>query len=98
MDRPATLSPAMTSPATSSLKSRVISGSMWTIGSCGASQVIRFGGNVLLARFLFKEAFGLVALVMLFNQGLTMFSDIGIGPSIIQSQRGEDEAYLNTAW
>ena len=89
---------AAVSAAPLSLKSRVISGSMWTIGSYGASQVLRFGGNVLLAAFLNKEAFGLMALVSLFNVGLTMFSDFGIGASIIQSKRGEDEAYLNTAW
>jgi O-antigen/teichoic acid export membrane protein len=31
-------------------------------------------------------------------QGLAMFSDVGIGPSIIQNQRGDDPDYLNTAW
>jgi O-antigen/teichoic acid export membrane protein len=27
-----------------------------------------------------------------------MFSDVGIGPSIIQSKRGADDTYINTAW
>jgi hypothetical protein len=36
--------------------------------------------------------------VNIFVQGLAMFSDIGIGPSIIQSKRGEEPRFLNTAW
>src|SRR5262245_44517632 len=80
------------------LKSRVISGSIWTIGSYVATQVLRLGGNLIFARLLYPEAFGLMALVTIFVQGLAMFSDIGIGPSIIQSRRGEDPRFLNTAW
>jgi len=80
------------------LKGRVISGTVWTVGGYGAGQLMRLAGNLALARLLFPEAFGLMALVSVFIQGLTMFSDIGIGPSIIQSKRGEDLAFLNTAW
>lgn len=80
------------------LKKRVVSGSVWTVGSYGASQLLRLLGNLLFAKLLFPEAFGVLALVGAFVQGLTMFSDIGIGPSIIQNPRGEDPAFLNTAW
>lgn len=85
-------------PAPSQLRRRVVSGSVWTIASYGASQVLRLAGNLVFAKLLFPEAFGLLALVNIFVQGLAMFSDIGIGPSIIQSRRGEDLAFLNTAW
>src|SRR5260221_2749930 len=90
--------PTAAESARASLKSRVISGSMWTLLSYGASQVLRLGGNLVFAALLNKEAFGLMALVNIFVQGLGMFSDIGIGPSLIQSRRGEDPAFLNTAW
>ncbi len=30
--------------------------------------------------------------------GLGMFSDVGIGPSIMRSNRGDDPNFLNTAW
>jgi O-antigen/teichoic acid export membrane protein len=76
----------------------VISGSMWTLLSYGASQVLRLAGNLVFAALLNPEAFGLMALVNVFVQGLAMFSDIGIGPSLIQSRRGEDPVFLNTAW
>ena len=52
----------------------------------------------MLTRLLFPEAFGLMALIQTFMIGLAMFSDLGIGPAIIQSDRGEDPDFLNTAW
>jgi O-antigen/teichoic acid export membrane protein len=39
-----------------------------------------------------------MALVFIFIQGLQMFSDVGTGPAIIQSSRGEDLRFLRTAW
>ncbi|MBD2022174.1 oligosaccharide flippase family protein [Leptolyngbya sp. FACHB-36] len=81
-----------------SLKRRALLGSAWTLSSHLASQFLRLGSNLLLTRLLFPEAFGLMALVQTFMIGLEMFSDVGIRPSIIQSKRGSDPAFLNTAW
>ncbi|MBC7835858.1 MAG: oligosaccharide flippase family protein [Phycisphaerales bacterium] len=39
-----------------------------------------------------------MALVRVVTQGLKMFSDIGIGPSIIRDEMGESPEFLNTAW
>jgi O-antigen/teichoic acid export membrane protein len=89
---------ASANPSPSQLRRRVVSGSVWTIASYGASYVLRLGGQPGLRQLLFPKAFGLLALVSIFVQGLTMFSDIGIGPSIIQSRRGEDRDFLDTAW
>lgn len=82
----------------SSLKRRAIKGSVWTIIGHGSSQILRLVGNLILTRLLFPEAFGLMALVQTFMTGLEMFSDVGIYPSIIQNKRGDDPAFLNTAW
>lgn len=81
-----------------SLKNRVVSSSMWTLGSYGGRQLIRLGSNVILAKLLFPEAFGLMMLVSVFMQGIGMFSDIGTGTSIIQNKRGGEANFLNTAW
>jgi O-antigen/teichoic acid export membrane protein len=81
-----------------SLKQKAIRGSIWTLAGNQISQVLRLGGNLILTRLLFPEAFGLMALVQSFLMGLEMFSDVGIGPSIIQNKRGNDPAFLNTAW
>lgn len=81
-----------------SLKQRALRGSAWTFGGQGTSQILRLGGNLLLTRLLFPEAFGLMGLVQAFMTGLELFSDVGIYPSIIQNKRGNDPAFLNTAW
>ncbi|MEP6486093.1 oligosaccharide flippase family protein [Microcoleus vaginatus GB2-A3] len=82
----------------SSEKKLAIKGAAWTIASYGSSQIIRFGSNLILTRLLLPELFGLVGLAHVFITGINLFSDIGLGPSIIQNKRGEDPQFLNTAW
>ncbi|MEM9414641.1 MAG: oligosaccharide flippase family protein [Planctomycetota bacterium] len=84
--------------AGTTLRTRAVRSGFWTIFGHGAGQVLRLGSNIVLAWLLVPSDFGLMALVAIFMQALQMFSDIGIGPSIIQSKRGEDPAFLNTAW
>jgi len=77
---------------------RVARGSGFTMAGFGLSSAIRLGSNLVLARLVFPEAFGLMALVTVLMVGLMMFSDIGITPSIQSSKRGDDPDFLNTAW
>lgn len=80
------------------LRSRALRGTAITLGGTGGQQALRLLSNLVLTRLLFPEAFGLMALIQTFMIGLAMFSDLGIGPAIIQSDRGEDPDFLNTAW
>ncbi len=64
----------------------------------GGSQAFRLAGNLILTRLLVPELFGLMALVNTFIVGVSLFSDIGIRPSIIRSPRWNDPVFLNTAW
>jgi O-antigen/teichoic acid export membrane protein len=83
------------------MRTRVLRGSMWTVGGFGFQQIFRFGSNLALAYLLgegARESFGLMAMVSIVMVGLQMFSDIGIWPAIIHSKRGEDIRFLNTAW
>jgi len=80
------------------LRSRVLRSSAWTLVGHALGHGMSLVSNLVLAALLFPEAFGVMALVRLVLRGLKMFSDVGIGPSIIQHQRGEDPAFLNTAW
>ena len=82
----------------SSEKKLAIKGAAWTIASYGSSQIIRFASNLILTRLLLPELFGLVGLAYVFITGINLFTDIGLGPSIIQNKRGEDPQFLNTAW
>ena len=70
----------------------------WIVLGYGASQGIRLASNLILTRLLFPEAFGLMALIQVVIVGLTLFSDVGIAPSIAQSKRGDDPAFLDTAY
>jgi O-antigen/teichoic acid export membrane protein len=80
------------------LVARVMRSSAFTALGYGASQAMRLASNLVLTRLLFPEAFGMMALVSVFIVGLTMFSDVGVGPSILQHRRGDDRDFLNTAW
>ena len=95
------MSDGTTSAATtdSTLTSRIRSGSIWTIVSYAGGQILRLGTNIVLGQWFFgPDVFGLMTFVNIFVTGLAMFSDVGIGPSIIQSKRGEEPRFLNTAW
>ncbi|MDF1727358.1 MAG: oligosaccharide flippase family protein [Sulfitobacter sp.] len=80
------------------LRARVARSASWIILGYGGSQALRLASNLILTRLLFPEAFGLMALVATVTVGLTLFSDIGIAPSIAQSKRGDDPDFLDTAF
>jgi len=80
------------------LKKLAIRGTVWTLIGYGSSQCLRLGANLCLTHLLAPEMFGLMALVNIFILGLILFSDIGIAPSIIQHDRGDEPDFLNSAW
>ncbi len=81
-----------------SLNARFMRSSIFTLGGYGMGQALRLASNLILTRLLFPEAFGLMALVAVIMQGLAMFSDVGVSPAIMQSKRGDDQKFLDTAW
>jgi len=81
-----------------SLRSLALRGSAWTLVGHGVAQVLRLGSNLVMTRLLFPEAFGLMALVSALMMGLQMFSDIGVGASVVQHERGDDPKFYNTAF
>lgn len=88
---------AGTEEAPEALEGKARRGALWVILGYGGSQVLRLAGNLILTRLLFEEAFGIMALMSTVLAGLQLFSDIGIGPSIIQSKR-QDSAFVHTAF
>jgi Membrane protein involved in the export of O-antigen and teichoic acid len=81
-----------------SLRSKVFKAGNWVLIGYFIAQIIRLGGNLVLTRLLVPEMFGLMAVVSVFLAGIAMFSDLGIQQNIIQSKRGTERAYINTAW
>src|SRR5688500_17508208 len=80
------------------LSRKVFTGSVWTIGAYGASQLMRLASNLVLTRLLFPAAFGIMGIVAVVLQGLQMFSDLGVTSAAVRHPRGDDEEFLRTAW
>jgi O-antigen/teichoic acid export membrane protein len=72
--------------------------SAWNLAGFGVAQAIRFGSNLLMTRLLLPETFGIMAIATTVMVGLALFSDVGLGPNVIRSKRGNDPLFLNTAW
>jgi O-antigen/teichoic acid export membrane protein len=62
------------------------------------SQAIRFAANLVMTRLLVPEMFGVMAIATMVMYGLALFSDVGLRQSVVQSRRGQEAAFLNTAW
>lgn len=76
-----------------------VHGSMWTFAGYGCSQLLKLASTLILARLLLDpRAFGLMALVNVFLGGLEVLSDLGIGLDVVQHPRGEEPAFLDTAF
>ncbi|MEE9385347.1 MAG: oligosaccharide flippase family protein [Nannocystaceae bacterium] len=90
----------MSSPSTSSadLKRKAISAATLSLLQVAGAHAIRLGGNLILTRLLFPEAFGMLSLVTTLLYGVSMLSDIGISDSIIRSPRGDEREFVDTAW
>jgi O-antigen/teichoic acid export membrane protein len=85
-------------PDLQNLKKTATRGAYWTVANYGLSQALRFASNLILTHLLFPDLFGLMSLVNVVLMGLALFSDIGVGTSIVRSQRGDDPNFLNSAW
>jgi len=80
------------------LRKRAISAGAWNLGALVTSQAFRLGGNLIMARLLMPEMFGIMMIAITVSLVLHMLSDVGLRQNIIQSPRGDDPAFLNTIW
>ncbi|MHC8339817.1 oligosaccharide flippase family protein [Pseudomonas sp. HLT2-19-2] len=83
---------------TLSLRKRAISAGAWNLGALVTSQAIRLGGNLIMARLLMPEMFGIMMIAITVSLILHLLSDVGLRQNIIQSPRGDDPVFLNTIW
>ncbi len=81
-----------------SLVQRILKAGTWTLAGYGTGQSLRLISNLIMTRLLVPEMFGIMALSQVFLYIMTLISDIGVNHSIIRSTRGDDPAFLNTAW
>lgn len=86
--------------ASEQASSRALAGGTWTFVAYGASQVVRFSTNLVLARVLLdsRADFGVMAVATSIVQALQLFSDIGIWANLVQSPNGEKREFQDTIW
>ncbi len=61
-------------------------------------RALRLGRNMILARILAPDQFGLMAIVMLVNSLFEAITEVGVRQSVIQNKHGASDAFLNIAW
>jgi O-antigen/teichoic acid export membrane protein len=81
-----------------SISKRAKRAGSWVVALVLLSQALRFASNLILARLLFPEAFGLMAIVSAVVFGVGMVLDLGIGAAIVVKREGADAEFLETAW
>ena len=83
---------------TVALEAKALKATFWMVTDYACSMGLRVVSSMVLTRLLMPESFGLITLVTTLVMGISLVSDIGLGPSVIQSARGDDPDLLNTAW
>jgi O-antigen/teichoic acid export membrane protein len=76
----------------------LLKGAAWTIGAYGVSLGLRLATNIVLARLLAPELFGIMLIVYTLQRGAELLTDVGIGQNIVYSKNAEDPEFYNTAW
>ncbi|GAA0482295.1 lipopolysaccharide biosynthesis protein [Parasphingorhabdus litoris] len=70
----------------------------WVAGSYGVSQGLRLFTNIVLARLLAPQLFGVMLIVNTLRTGIELLSDVGIGQNIVSNRKGDQPDFYNTAW
>ena len=71
-------------------KKSVFSNLIWRFAErCGA-EVLQILVSIVLARILAPEAFGTIALILVFSNILQVFVDSGLGNALIQKKNADD--------
>ncbi len=82
---PATNGPADVAPH--EVERSLKHGAVWAVGTQVASQAIRFGGVIVLARLLTPSDYGAAALALAIASYSSILGDLGYGGALIQAER-----------
>ena len=89
---------SMPSPAPVTLRQRVLRAGGWSLAGYGLSQMLRLCSSLVMTRLLVPEMFGVMAIATMVTVILALLSDFGLAQNIVQSRRGDDPEFLDTAW
>lgn len=80
------------------LRGRAFRAGVWAFAGYGASLVLRLAGTLVLTRFLAPAMYGVMAIATMVSVVIALLTDIGLSQNLIQSKRGDDPVFLDTAW
>ena len=66
--------------------------------SFGAQAIVRLGSSLVLTRILNPSAYGVITVIMSVMFVIEMLADLGVTVFVIRDERGDDAAFINTAW
>ena len=73
-----------------SIKNKAFSNMLWRFMERSGAQAVAFVVQIVLARLLAPEAFGIIAIVTVFINILQVFIDSGMGNALIQKKNADD--------
>lgn len=71
-------------------KSKILSSLLWKYMERGGNQAIQFIVQIVLARLLLPEDFGIIALVLIFTQIAAVFVQSGLNTALIQKKDADE--------
>lgn len=71
---------------------------VWTLAGYGASLGVRFSSNIILARLLAPQVFGVMVVVNGLRMGIELLTDVGVEQNIVYNRKGLEDEFFNTAW
>jgi len=80
------------------LEAKALNAALWSVVEYGSAMGLRVVSSLVLTRLLLPAYFGEMILISTLILGINFLSDIGLTPAVIQSPRGDDPLFLNTAW
>ncbi|MFK7803304.1 MAG: MOP flippase family protein [Anaerolineae bacterium] len=80
------------------LRSKTMVGISWTMFSQISRQVTRLIIDIILARFLAPDAYGLIGMVTVFTGFALIFTDMGFGAALVQKKDATEKHYNSIFW
>lgn len=84
--------------AESSLKTKTLSGMIWSFLQRFGTMTISFVSNIVLARLLTPDDYGTIGMLMIFIAVANTFVDSGFGSALIQKKEPTREDYSTIFW
>lgn len=89
----------MAEPAVSAaLGTKALRGGRYLAAGTVIERLARLGRNMLLARVIAPEHFGLMAITLAVTALYSAITEVGVAQAVIQDKRGSTREFLNVAW